>query len=368
MKIKAAVLYDYNTPLKVEEIELDEPKVGEVRVKIEATGFCHTDLHYITGDMFGPMPMVLGHEGAGIVDAVGPGVTSLKPGDNVVMGVCSPCGRCPQCGAGLPYKCEIGPERRRTGGLPTDGTGRMHKNGEPLYYCFGQSSFAEYVVVNEMGVAKINNDAPFDKVCALGCGIGTGLGAVLNNPRIKVDPGDSVAVFGCGTVGLSVIMGAKLLNVSHIVAIDLLDNKLEVAKEVGATLTINASRRDPVERTVLDIGPVDYAFECVGKPALVNQAFDITKPLGGAALILGAMPMGQTVTFEGFTFLLGRSVIGVGGGFMRPLYDIPRYVDLYMKGQLPLDKLITHHVKLDDINKAVEMLQKGESIKTVVHP
>jgi len=368
MKMKAAVLYEPNTPLKVEEVEIAEPKAGEVLVKIEATGFCHTDLHYITGAMFAPMPMVLGHEGAGIVEAVGEGVTAVQPGDHVVMGVCTPCGKCPQCTAGQPYKCKVSPEKRRGGGLPTDGTTRLSKDGKPLYNCFGQSSFAEYVIAGEMGIAKVRKDAPFDMICGLGCGIGTGLGAVLNNPKIRVDPGDSVAVFGCGAVGLSVIMGAKLVNARYIVAVDVLDNKLDIARELGATHTINASKQDPVERTVIDIGPVNYAFECVGIPALVNQAFDVTEPLGGTALILGAMPMGVEVCFEGFTFMLGRSVIGVGAGFMRPIYDIPRYVDSYMDGKLPLDKLITHHVKLDDINKAVELLKKGESIKTVVHP
>ena len=207
-----------------------------------------------------------------------------------MMGVVSPCGKCPHCVAGQPYKCEVCPERRRGGGQPTDGTSRLSKDGEPIYYCFAQSSFAEYVVVGEMAVAKIRKDAPFDKICALGCGVGTGLGAVLNNPRFRMEPGDSVAVFGCGTVGLSVIMGAKLANARHIVAIDMLDNKLAVAKELGATHTVNASKEDPVERTVLDIGPVDYAFECVGIPALVNQAFDITKPLGGTVVIWGQCP------------------------------------------------------------------------------
>ena len=368
MKIKAAVLYDYNTPLKVEEIDLAEPKAGEVRVKIEAAGLCGTDIHNIKAEKLDPVPMVLGHEGAGIVDAVGPGVTTVQPGDHVVMTVCVPCGKCPQCAAGQPYMCEISPDRRRGGVQFSDKTSRLSKNGEPIYAAFSQGAFAEYAVGWELGVVKIRKDAPFDKICGLGCGMGTGLGAVLHNPRLRVEPGDNIAVFGCGAVGLSVIMGAKLLNARHIVAIDVLDSKLAMAKELGATHTINASKEDPVERTVLHIGAVDYAFECVGRPALVNQAYDITKPLGGVAVIIGAMSMGMNVSFEGYSFLMGKSVVGVGAGFMRPMYDLPRYVDLYMDGKLPLDKLVTHHFKLKDANKAVEALEKGDAIKAVIHP
>lgn len=368
MKIKAAVLYEVNTPLKVEEVDLADPKPGEVRVKIEAAGLCQTDIHYMKGVMPAPVPIALGHEGAGIVDAIGQGVTTVKPGDHVVMGVLVPCGKCPQCVAGRPYMCDVSPEMRRGGGQISDGTSRLSKNGKAIAHCFAQSSFAEYVVAAEMSMAKVRNDAPFDKICSLGCGMGTGLGAVLNNPKFHVNPEDSVAVFGCGTVGMSVIMGAKLANVKHIVAIDVLDSKLALAKEIGATKIINAKKVDPVERTVLDIGGVDYAFECVGIPALVSQAFDITKPVGGTAVIVGAIPMGVTVSFEGFSFLLGRSVIGVGAGFMRPKYDLPRYVDFYMDGKLPLDKLVTHHFKLKDINEAVEVLERGEALKCIIHP
>ncbi len=368
MKMKAAVLYDVNTPLKVEEIDLAEPKAGEVRVKIESVGLCQADVHYMKGVMVCPTPIVLGHEGAGIVDAVGEGVWTVKPGDHVLMGVLVPCGKCPDCVAGRPYQCSISPERRRTGGQFSDGTSRLSKDGRSIACCFAQGSFAEYVVVWEMSVAKINENAPFDKICSLGCGVGTGLGAVINNPKFRVQPGDSVAVFGCGTVGMSVIMGAKLAHARQIIAVDVLDNKLAVAKELGATMTINAKKVDPIERIVLNTNGVDYAFECVGIPALVNQAYYVAKPVGGTVVICGAMAMGVTVTFEGFPFLLGKSVIGVGAGFMKPGYDLPRYVNLYMDGELPMDKLVTHHFKLEDINQAVETLEKGECIKAVIHP
>src|SRR4030042_1916051 len=297
--MKAAVLYALNTPLKVEEVDLADPKAGEVRVKIEAAGFCHADLHYIKGDMPAPLPMVLGHEGAGIVDAVGEGVTTVKPGDHVVMSVIVSCGKCAQCSIGHPYACEpLMKSMCLLMGTQLDGTTRLSKNGEPIWHCFSQSSFAEYVVVAETGLAKIRKDAPFDKICALGCAIGTGLNAVLHPPRIRVEPGDRVAVFGCGTVGLSVIMGAKLINAKHIIAIDVLDNKLAVAKELGATLTINASKENPVERTMLEVGPVDFAFDCVGRPELVCQAYDITKG-PGVVVVIGAIPMGVMIPIEG---------------------------------------------------------------------
>lgn len=366
MKMKAAVLYAPNTPLVVEEIDIAEPKAGEVRVKIEAVGLCHTDLHYIKGDMFGPLPMVLGHEGAGIVDAVGQGVTTVKPGDHVLMGVVISCGKCPSCAAGQPYFCDYAAEPVLSGGQ-MDGTSRLSKGGDPIFHCFAQSSFAQYAVVGETALAKVRKDAPFDMICALGCGFGTGIGAVINNPRFTIKPGASVAIFGCGAVGLSAVIGANLANAKHIVAIDMLDNKLAMAKELGATLTVNASKGNPVERIVLDIGTVDFAFDCVGRPELINQAFDVTKG-SGTVVIVGAAPMGVTVSLECFTFIMGKRVVGCLAGFMRPAVDFPRYVDLYMDGKIPLDKLVTHHFKIEEINKAIELLQKGEVIKGVIHP
>ncbi|MFC2017782.1 alcohol dehydrogenase catalytic domain-containing protein [Chloroflexota bacterium] len=368
MKMNAAVLHDVNIPLIVEEIDLADPKPGEVRVKIEAVGLCQADIHYMKGVMGCPTPIVLGHEGAGIVDAVGEGVWTVKPGDHVLMGVLVPCGKCPECVAGKPYQCEVSPERRRQGGQLSDGTSRLSKDGKSIACAFAQGSFAEYVVVWELSVAKIDEKAPFDKICSLGCGVGTGLGAAFNNPKLKIEFGDSVAVFGCGTVGMSVIMGAKLAHARKIIAVDILDDKLAVARELGATMTVNAKKEDPIERIVLDTGGVDYAFECVGIPALVNQAYDVAKAVGGTVVVCGAMAMGQTVTFDGFPFLLGKSVVGVGAGFMKSGYDLPRYVDLYMRGELPMDKLVTHHFKLEDINQAVEVLEKGECIKAVIHP
>ena len=219
----------------------------------------------------------------------------------------------------------------------------------------------------ETGVAKVQEDVPLERIAGLGCGLGTGLGSVISNPRIRVEPGASVAVLGCGSVGLSAIMGAKLIGASKIVAVDVLDNKLAIAKELGATLTINASKENPVERTVLDIGPVDFAFECVGKPDLINQAFNMIKS-SGTVVIVGAVPFGLTVPFDGFGFLLGKSIVGVPAGFMRPIVDMPRYVELYTDGKIPLDKLITGTFKLEEINKAVEALEKGEAVKSVILP
>jgi len=366
MKTRAALLYAPHTPVQVEEIDIDEPKAGEVRIKVEAAGLCHTELHYLEGNMPFVPPMALGHESAGIVESVGEGVTVVKPGDHVLTGVTTSCGKCKRCARGQPFWCENNVEALLQG-TQLEGTSRLSKDGEPVYHCFSQSTFADYVVVNETAVAKIRDDAPFDKICSIGCGVGTGLGAVINNPRFKVEPGASIAVFGCGTVGLSAIMGAKLLSASHIVAIDMLDNKLEMAKELGATLTINASKENPVQRTVLNIGPVDFAFDCVGRAELVSQAYDITNG-PGAVVVVGAFPVGATFNLEGFPFILGKAIVGCSAGFMRPAYDYPRYVDLYMSGDLPLDKLVTHHYKLEEINKAMEALNKGEVIKGVIIP
>lgn len=366
MKIKAAVLYEPNTPLVVEEVDLAEPKAGEVLVKIEAAGLCHTDLHYITGDMMGVMPMVLGHEGAGIVKAVGEGVTRVQPGDHVLMGVNTTCGYCNKCLAGQPFQCENA-VMPLVLGTQYDGTTRLSKGEDTIHHCFFQSSFAEYVVINQTGVAKIREDAPFDKVCALGCGLGTGIGAVLRHPMYTMEMGASVAVFGCGAVGLSVIMGAKLAHAKHIAAVDILDNKLAVAKELGATLTVNAAKENPSGRIVLDTGPVDFAYDCVGKPELITRCFEVTKS-SGTIVVVGAAPMGITVPVELFSFMAGKNMVGCTGGFMRTAIDLPRYVDLYMGGEIPLDKLVTHHFKLEDINEAIEALKKGEAIKAVIIP
>jgi len=370
MKTRAALLYAPHTPVMVEEIDIDEPKAGEVRVKIEAAGLCHTDLHYINGDMMGLMPIALGHEGAGIVESVGDGVNTLQPGDHVLMGVTVNCGKCPRCAIGQPYWCDNAADPLLNG-TQFEGTSRLSKDGETIYHCFSQSSFADYVVASATGVIKIRDDAPFEYVCGLGCGVGAGLGAVINNPRFRVEPGASIAVFGCGSAGLSVIMGAKLVSAQHIVAIDVLDNKLALAKELGATLTINAAKENVVERTVLDIGPVDFAFDCVGKAELVEKAYNISKPNGGTVIILGAFPMvgpGSTFELEGFNFIMGKAVVGCSCGFMRPAYDYPRLVNLYMSGYLPLDKIVTHRFKLEDINKGMEALSSGEATKVVIIP
>jgi len=366
MKTKAAVLRALNSPLVVEEIDIDEPKVGEVRVKIEAVGFCHTDVHFMKGEVPGRLPMVLGHEGAGIVDAVGDGVTIVKPGDHVLMGMSSSCGRCVKCISGHPYWCEFASQPMLMG-TQWDGTVRFHKGGEDIAHCFAQGCFSQYAITRDTGLAKIREDAPFDKICGLSCGLGTGLGAVLNNPRFTMPIGASLAVFGCGSVGLSVIMAAKLANAKNIVAIDMLDSKLDMATELGATLTINASEEPPVETTVGEIGQVDYAFECVGNPALVTQAFNITKG-PGVVVIVGAAPMGVQFSLPQFNFITGKAVVGCSAGFMRPAVDFPRYIDLYMEGKLPLDKLVTHRFKLDDINDAVEALKSGEAIKSAIIP
>ena len=365
MKMKAAVLYDRAKPLQVEEVTLDEPQDQEVLVKLAATGVCHTDLHTITGDIGLPLPIVLGHEGAGIVEKVGPGVTTLQSGDHVVLMVIWSCGKCYYCTVGMPSQCPVGLMSVGMESLPGGGKRLRNKDNQELGHFFNQSSFAEYAVVHERTAVKIREDAPLEVACLFGCGVTTGVGSVLNVAGIKA--GESIAIYGCGGVGLSAVLGARLAGAGKIVAVDMLDQKLEWAKELGADYVINASRENPPQRVIELTGGTDYAIECIGNVDATTQAFASIRP-GGKCVVVGSYPAGATINIApsiDFT-TLGKTLTGGLQGQIRASVDVPRYVDLYMAGKLPVDKLISRNYSLDDINDAFKALKEGEVMRSVI--
>jgi Zn-dependent alcohol dehydrogenase len=361
MKIKAAILYQPKTPLKVEEVDLEEPQEGEIRVKITAIGLCHTDLRAIEGDLPVPMPVVLGHEGAGIVDKVGSGVTTVKLDDHVVLAPAF-CGRCRWCVTGMPILCEVFRPLRARGTL-LRGQRRLRKNSQELSHLFSQGSFAEYVVVNQESAIKIREDAPLDKIASLACGASTGIGSVLNVARVEA--GARVAIFGCGGLGLSAIMAAKLVGAGMIIGVDILENKLEAARDLGASHVINASKEDAVARILeLTEGGADYTFEFVGNVSIIAEAINSVRP-GGKCISAGAGPGQLSINTA---VLLTKTVIFPMLGFIRPTFDVPRYVDLYMQGKLPLDRLVTRAYRLSEINDAIQAMENGEVLRSVIHP
>jgi S-(hydroxymethyl)glutathione dehydrogenase/alcohol dehydrogenase len=361
--MRAAVLYSWNEPFKVETVELEAPRQGEVRVKLAASGVCHSDLSIQRGILPLPPPVIIGHEGAGVVEEVGPGVTSVTKGDHVILCWMYPCGHCRECGRGLPTHCEIALATMMQQGM-YDGSKRFKVNGQDMPHWVG--SFAEHTVVPETACIKIRKDAPLDKASLVGCGVMTGIGAVLNTA--KVEPGASVAVFGAGGVGLNVIQGAVLAAAEKIIAIDLLDSKLKLAREFGATHTVNASKGD-VEaevRGIADGKGVDYAFEVIGAPKVIAQAFACLRR-GGKAVVVGAPPFGSEVTIPAFPISMEeKSLIGSYYGTARFHYDMPRIIDLYMAGRIKLDQLITKTFPLSDINRAFEAMEKGEVARGVI--
>ena len=362
--MKAAILYELNTPLKVEEIEIPRPAFKEVLVKVKAVGVCHTDLHPIKGDMPVPLPIVLGHEGAGIVEEIGEGVTTVKPGDHVIMFPAPFCGSCISCLTGMPYLCMVaGPVL--FSGTMLDGTKRLKTpKGEELNHFFCQSSFAEYAIIHESAAIPVEKDLPIEKMAVFSCGMSTGIGMVRNIS--KVVPGSRVAVFGCGGVGLMALWTAKLVPASMVIAIDTIDNKLKMAKEFGATHVINASREDPVQKIIeLTGGGVDYSFECIGNVKVIEQAYNAVHP-GGLAVVAGAAPAGERVSIEALSLVTGKTLMGCVGGSTIASVDIPKNIGLYKKGLLPLDKFITSTYKLEEINQVFEAMQKGELARSII--
>ncbi|MFA4835013.1 MAG: Zn-dependent alcohol dehydrogenase [Dehalococcoidia bacterium] len=362
--VKAAVLHEINAPLSVEDVEVMAPTSGQVLVKISAVGLCHSDLHAINGDLPVPLPCVPGHEGAGVVEEIGPGVTTVSQGDHVVLCGMASCGKCPRCLEGRAYFCQFGFDA--LGGTLMDGTTRLiTRSGGELYHFLCQSSFAEYAVVNERQLVKVRKDAPLSVACLLACGASTGLGAALNCAR--VEPGTRVAVFGCGGVGLSAIMGANLMNAERIIAVDVLPNKLAMARELGATDTVDASKEDPLDLIgeISDGKGIDYAFEAVGNMELTNQAI-ASVGSGGMVVLLGLPPQDAVMSIEAVQLMVGKTITFAPFGYTRFASDVPRFLNLYMAGKLPLDKLLTRTYKLDEINEAIDALEKGEVIRAAI--
>ncbi|MFH0812967.1 MAG: Zn-dependent alcohol dehydrogenase [Pseudomonadota bacterium] len=362
--MKAAVLYELNRPFVVEEIDEPIPHEREVLVKIVAAGLCHTDLSAANGTIPVPLPIVLGHEGAGIVEAVGERVTRLSPGDHVILTVFPYCGNCNYCLTGRQYLCQTAASTFFSG-IMVDGSRRLkRKDGKELNHFFAQSSFAEFAVVHENTAVKIREDAPLDKVCILGCGASTGIGSVLNTARLQ--PGETLAVFGCGSVGLSGIMAAKVAGAGKIVAVDVVDKKLVLAKELGATHTVNSSKKDPVQeiKEITGLG-TDYAVEYIGNTDVMAQAFDSTCP-GGTTIIVGAGPFGSKLNIDNMTLLTPKTIMGCVEGSMRPQVDLPRYVEMFMDNKIPLGKIITHTFPLEEINEGFRLMKSGEMVKGVL--
>jgi S-(hydroxymethyl)glutathione dehydrogenase/alcohol dehydrogenase len=366
MRIRAAVAWEPGKPLEVEEIELAGPRAGECLVRLAATGVCHTDAYTLSGaDPEGLFPVVLGHEGAGIVEEVGPGVTSLAPGDHVIPLYTPECRECKFCLSGKTNLCQkIRATQGR--GLMPDGTSRLSKRGKPIHHYMGTSTFAECTVLPEISLAKIRPDAPLDKVCLLGCGVTTGIGAVLNTARVR--PGESVAVFGLGGIGLSVIQGAVLAGAERIVGVDTNPRRFDLARRLGATDVIDPSASGDVVAAIVDLtdGGVDHSFECIGNVEVMGQALACTHKGWGQAVIIGVAGAGQEIHARPFLLVTGRTWKGTAFGGVRGRTELPRYVDRYMSGRIELDALVTATLPLDEINRAFELMHRGEAIRSVI--
>ena len=365
MKAKAAVLFEVGQKLDIREVEVKGPQAGEVLVHMAAGGVCHSDLHVMTGRLKVPLPSILGHEGAGVVAEIGPGVTSVGPGDHVIPLWRLSCGECTYCTSARSALCPVGTQIRATGRL-MDGTSRFTLDGSEIKHFLGVSTFSEYSVIPERALLKIPQDFPLERAALLGCGVITGVGAVLNAAQVR--PGSTVAVFGSGGVGLNVVQGAALSGAEKIIAVDLLDSKLEFAREFGATHGVNASSGDPVEevRALTDGEGVDYAFEVIGLPKTLRQAFDSLAKCG-VAIAVGVTPLESEVCVPVMGLVFEERVLkGSLYGSSRPRIDIPKLMDLYWAGKLKLDELLTRTYPFEEINEAYAALERGEVARTVV--
>ncbi|MDL9978380.1 Zn-dependent alcohol dehydrogenase [Microbacterium candidum] len=363
----AVVFRDPETPVEYTEVDLAAPRAGEVRVRIEAAGVCHSDLHVKRGEWDAAAPLVMGHEGSGVVTALGDGVTSLAIGDHVVLSWVPPCGECRYCRSGHEARCQLVANLVAPKGVLFDGTSRLSSGGEPIHHYLGVSSFAEEVVVPASGAIKVRDDAPLDVIAVVGCAVATGVGAVLNTAA--VEPGSTVAVIGCGGVGLNVVQGARLAGAERIVAIDVRADKTLVAMQFGATDRIDASEGDAVEQlaALLPDG-VDYAFDAIGRTSTTEQAIRMLG-LGGAAVIVGLPPTGAKASFEPLVLAeADQRILGSNYGSVRPSIDIPALVDRYMDGQLKLDPLISGRRPLSEAAAALDELESGEALRTLLIP
>jgi S-(hydroxymethyl)glutathione dehydrogenase/alcohol dehydrogenase len=367
MKSRAAVAWEAGKPLEIEEIDVAGPKEGEVLVRNVATGVCHTDAFTLTGeDPEGIFPSILGHEGGAVVEEVGPGVSSVAVGDHVIPLYTPECRECSFCKSGKTNLCQAIRATQGEGLMP-DGTSRFSKNGQTIYHYMGTSTFSEYSVMPEISVAKISKEAPLDKVCLLGCGITTGIGAVLNTA--KAEPGSTIVVFGLGGIGLSVIQGAVMAQAGRIVAVDINEDKFEMARMLGATDFVNPKNYDqPIQDVIVDLtdGGADYSFECVGNTDLMRSALECCHKGWGESVIIGVAGAGQEISTRPFQLVTGRVWRGTAFGGVRGRTELPGYVERYMEGKINIDDMVTHTMGLDDINRAFDLMHHGESIRSVV--
>ncbi|MDZ7642802.1 MAG: S-(hydroxymethyl)glutathione dehydrogenase/class III alcohol dehydrogenase [Woeseiaceae bacterium] len=368
MKTRAAVAWEAGKPLEIREIDIAGPKEGEVLVRNVATGVCHTDAFTLSGeDTEGHFPTLLGHEGGAIVEELGKGVKDLKVGDHVIPLYTPECGECSFCTSGKTNLCQAIRTTQGQGLMP-DGTSRFSVDGKTVYHYMGTSTFSEYTVLPAIALARVSRKAPLEKVCLLGCGITTGIGAVLNTA--KVEPGATVAVFGLGGVGLSAIQGATMAKASRIIAIDINPDKFELAKQMGATDTVNPTEHSaPIQEVIVDMtdGGVDYSFECVGNVKLMRAALECCHKGWGESVIVGVAGAGQEISTRPFQLVTGRVWRGTAFGGTRGKTQLPGMVDQYMNGEIKVDEFITHTMPLEDIDKAFDLMHEGKSIRTVIH-
>lgn len=363
-KLKAAVLYEPGQPLRVEDVELAPPRAGEARVRVAAAGVCHSDYHYMKGDLETPLPAVLGHEGAGVVEEVGPGVSAVAPGDHVVLLWRSSCGRCAYCSVGRPALCAWGLRLRSTGRL-LDDTSRLSRDGTEIAHFLGVSCFAEAVVCAEQSLLKIPDDIPLSIAAIAGCSVMTGVGAAVNSAR--VEPGSSVLVIGAGGVGLCAVMGAQLCGAGQVIAADVNSAKLDMARGFGATDVIDAASEDVVRMArKLSGGGVDYAFEAIGRPDTLSQSVRALRA-GGMAVAIGVAPAAARAEISPFDLVIQEKTLkGSIYGSTRPHADFPRLFELYRRGRLPLDRLISREYRLEEINDAYEAMLSGAVARSVI--
>ncbi|MBU2038500.1 MAG: S-(hydroxymethyl)glutathione dehydrogenase/class III alcohol dehydrogenase [Thalassobium sp.] len=365
---RAAIAWGPGQPLSVEEVQVAPPKAGEVRVRIVATGVCHTDAFTLSGeDPEGIFPAILGHEGGGIVESIGEGVTSVAVGDHVIPLYTPECGECKFCLSGKTNLCQKIRATQGKGLMP-DGTSRFSQNGKTIYHYMGCSTFSEYTVLPEISLAKVNPTAPLEEVCLLGCGVTTGMGAVMNTAKVK--EGDTVAIFGLGGIGLSAVIGAAMAKASRIIAIDINESKFELAKQLGATDCVNPKNFDkPIQDVIVEMtdGGVDFSFECIGNVNVMRSALECCHKGWGESVIIGVAGAGQEISTRPFQLVTGRVWRGTAFGGVKGRSELPDYVERYLKGEFKLSDFITHTMGLDAINDAFDLMHEGKSIRSVIH-
>ena len=356
--MKAAIFHGPHQPLTIEDVEIDTPMAQEVVVRVVASGVCHSDLHFVDGFYPFPAPAILGHEAAGVVEAVGPMVDEFKRGDHVIACLSVFCGRCEYCLTGRTHLCASRPVR------PKDAPPKLRWQGKPVAQFANLSGYAEKMLVHQNAIVTVRDDMPLDRAALIGCGVTTGVGAALNTAR--VEPGSMVAVFGCGGVGLATIQGARIGGARMIIAVDVHEHKLTTARELGATHGVDASAHDPVQAIrEMTGGGVDFSFEAIGLKKAAEQCFDCLRP-GGTATVIGMIPVGQKIELEGSVFLREKKIQGSSMGSNRFKVDMPRYIDFYMQGRLKLDEMITRRMKLDEVNEAFRAMKAGEVARSVL--